>query len=79
MKTWEHGLRLAVAPSMPEEHRPLMERSAEHELKHQYPGIRDIRFDWQTVTADDPTGEFAPELVGWHFLIATGLVDDDDS
>ena len=73
------SLRLAAAPTMPEDHRPHLERSAEHELKHQHPGIRDITYRWHTVTADDDFAEGSPNLVGWHFLTATGLVDDDDS
>ena len=65
------SLRLAAAPTMPEDKRPVLERSAEHELKHLHPGIRDITYSWHTM----PDGD----LTGWHFLTATGLVDDDDS
>lgn len=72
------SLRLAAAPTMSDDMRPHLERSAEHELRHQYPGVRDITHSWHTVAADDP--EYAsPGLIGWHFLTATGLVDDDDS
>lgn len=73
----EVGLRVAAAPTATDDMRPVLERSAEHELKHQHPGIRDITYSWHTVTSEDPiVGEFSG-LVGWHFLTATGLVDDD--
>lgn len=69
-------LRLAAAPTMSDDMRPHLERSAEHELRHQHPGVRDITHSWHTVVDNDPA---FPEMTGWHFLTATGLVDDDDS
>jgi hypothetical protein len=71
------SLRLAAAPTVTQDVRPHLERSAAAELRHQHPGIRGITHSWHTVTSEDPDGH--PGLVGWHFLTATGLVDDDDS
>lgn len=70
------SLRQAVAPAVPDDARPHIERSVAAELRHQHPGIRDIDFTWHTVTEGD---EMFPAMIGWHFITATGLVDDDDS
>ena len=70
------SLRQAVAPTLPDDMRPHIERSVAAELRHQYPGARDITFSWHTVTEGD---DRFPAMVGWHFITATGLVDDDDS
>lgn len=78
MTTTEVGLRVASAPSTRDDMRPVLERSAEHELRHQHPGIRDISHSWHTVADDDIVAEGFPGLIGWHFLTATGLVDDAD-
>lgn len=72
------NLRLAAAPTVTEDARPHMERSAAAELRHQHPGIRDITHSWHTVTSEDASADEHPGLVGWHFLTATGLVDDAD-